>query len=245
MPARRAMSARLRLWSPPRPASLASAFASPRSIASSIPTFSASCGSSPPALAYADLRAQFYHRLQSLYGEPGSVSALETIFNDFTRALQGLANNPELASARTAVISAADLLTGRLNAMTGQVQDLRAEAELGIADSIDRANDAMQQIVRLNKQLGAATNPDAATATLLDQRDAYVDQLAELMDIRVIDNGQNQITIFTNTGVELVGTQAAQLAFDPQGTMTAETLWSADPTQRAVGTITLLPADRR
>jgi flagellar hook-associated protein 1 FlgK len=192
-------------------------------------------------LAYADLRAQFYHRLQSLYGEPGSVSALETVFNDFTRALQGLSNNPELASARTAVISAAELLTGRLNSMTGQVQDLRAEAELGIADAVGQANEAMQQIVRLNQQLAASPNPDAATASLLDRRDFYVDQLAELMDIRVIEHDPNQLTIFTNTGIELVGTHAAQLAFDPQGTMTAETLWSADSTQRAVGTIKLLP----
>jgi flagellar hook-associated protein 1 len=191
-------------------------------------------------MAYADLRAQFYHRLQSLYGEPGSASSLETIFNDFTRALQGLANGPESPSTRTAVINAAGLLTDRLNAMTGQVQDLRAEAELGIADSVDQANEAMQQIVALNQQLAASTTPDAASAALLDRRDYYVDQLAQLMDIRVIPGDHNQIGIFTNTGVELVGTQAAQLAFEPQGTMTAETQWSADPAKRSVGTIKLM-----
>src|SRR3954462_9459620 len=54
-------------------------------------------------MAYSDLRAQFYHSLQSLYGDPGSASSLETIFNDFTRSLQSLANGPESPATRTAV----------------------------------------------------------------------------------------------------------------------------------------------
>src|SRR5919109_248732 len=137
-------------------------------------------------MAYADLRAQFYQRLQSLYGEPGSASSLETVFNDFTRSLQALANGPESPSTRTAVISAAGLLTDRLNAMSGQVQDLRAEAELGIADAVGQANAAMQQIASLNQQLASSTTQDAASAALLDRRDFYVDQLAQLMDIRVV-----------------------------------------------------------
>jgi flagellar hook-associated protein 1 len=191
-------------------------------------------------MAYADLRAQFYHSLQSLYGDPGSASSLETIFNDFTRSLQSLANGPESPATRTAVVNAAGLLTDRLNAMTGQVQELRGEAELGLSDATKQANEAMQQIVRLNQQLATSTTPDAASAALLDRRDYYVDQLAQLMDIRVLQGEHNQITVSTNTGVELVGTQAAQLAFDPQGTMTAEAQWSADPTKRGVGTLKLL-----
>src|SRR4051794_22898543 len=45
--------------------------------------------------AYADLRANFYQRLQQLYGDPGSPTTLESIFNDFSGALQTLATSPE------------------------------------------------------------------------------------------------------------------------------------------------------
>src|ERR1044071_7321021 len=38
--------------------------------------------------AYADMRAQFYQRLQDVYGTPGSDNSLETIYNNFTNALQ-------------------------------------------------------------------------------------------------------------------------------------------------------------
>jgi flagellar hook-associated protein 1 FlgK len=55
----------------------------------------------------------------------------------------------------------------------------------------------------------------------------------------VVQNGNNQVAIFTNSGVQLVGTGAAKLTFDAQGTMTASAQWTDDPSTRAVGTITL------
>src|SRR4051794_20139574 len=55
--------------------------------------------------SYADMRSQFYSRLQQVYGTPGSDSALETIYNKFTDALQGLTTSPDSAAARSAVLS--------------------------------------------------------------------------------------------------------------------------------------------
>ena len=59
------------------------------------------------------------------------------------------------------------------------------------------------------------------------------------MDINVVQNDHNQVTVFTNSGIQLVGIAASTLAFDPQGSMTATAQWSADPTKRTVGTIVL------
>ena len=54
------------------------------------------------------------------------------------------------------------------------------------------------------------------------------------MDIRTVVNDLNQVTVFTNSGVQLVGTEAAQLSFNPQGTMTPNTLYNcrSDQEQR-------------
>ena len=72
------------------------------------------------------------------------------------------------------------------------------------------------------------------------QIDCYVDQLSKLMDIRVVTNNLNQISVFTNSGVELVGAKASQLAFNAQGTVNATTLWDADPAKSNLGTLTLV-----
>ena len=189
--------------------------------------------------SYADLRAQFYERLQNVYGVPGSDSTLETAFNKFTSSLQALSTSPDSAAARGGVLSSAQMLTLQLNSMTADIQGLRQDAELGLADAASRANDAMTRLVQINQQLGATTANDAATANLLDQRDRYLDQLAQLMDINVVEGDRHQVTVSTNSGIQLVGNAAATLVFDPRGSIGAISQWSADPTKRFVGTLVL------
>lgn len=190
--------------------------------------------------AYADLRAEFYGRLQDIYGDPGSDSTLESVFNSFTSALQGLATTPDSTATRSIVLSSARVLAQQLNGATRDIQALRSDAELGIADAVRQANEAMRQIAKINQELGVSTGTDAAAASLMDQRDNYVNQLSELMDIRVVEIGHNQISVFTNSGVQLVATQASQFDFDAFGTVTPSSTWSADPAQRTLGTIKLM-----
>src|SRR5947209_2459599 len=68
--------------------------------------------------SYADLRAQFYDRLQTIYGVPGADATLETLYNNFMTAAQALSTSPDSMSARGAVLSAAQVLTQQLNGMT-------------------------------------------------------------------------------------------------------------------------------
>ena len=189
--------------------------------------------------SYADTRAQMYSQLQALYGEPGGANALETVYNNFTSSLQALSTSPSDTSVQSSVVSNAQLLAQQLNQMTAGIQGLRENAEQGISDAVNQANDAMTQIASLNQQIAGSAPGDSATASLMDQRDTYIDQLSKLMDINVVQGDNNQVSILTNSGVQLVGTKAAQLSFDAQGTMTPTSQWSADPTQRAVGTLTL------
>jgi flagellar hook-associated protein 1 FlgK len=189
--------------------------------------------------SYATTRADMFARLQNVYGDPGSDASLETVFNNFTESLQALSSSPDDPAARGAVVSSAQLLTQQLNSMSNSIQSLRGDAELGLSDAVSQANEAMSQIAKLNAQLAGSSATDAATATMLDERDNYINQLSQLMDINVIPGDHNQLTVNTNSGVQLVGTQASILGFDAQGTVSATTLWSADPNQRSVGTITL------
>ena len=189
--------------------------------------------------AYADLKSQFYDRLQSIYGAPGSASSLESLYSNLTTALQTLTANPADYSARAGVIGSAQALAQQINSVSSQIQSLRSDAELGIADAVRSANDAMSRIAQLNQQIAAHATNDAASANLRDQRDMYIDRLGQLMDIRTSESNTGEINVFTNSGFQLVGATAAKLSFDAQGTVTAGAEWSADPSQRGVGTITL------
>src|ERR1044071_3509927 len=123
--------------------------------------------------------------------------------------------------------------------MTSDIQGLRSDAELGLSDAVNQANAALRNIGAINQQLGLTNVQDATTATLRDQRDFYIDQLSQLMDIKVVQTDHNQLNIFTRSGAQLVGDRASTLVFDAKGSLSANALWNADPTKRGTGTILL------
>jgi flagellar hook-associated protein 1 len=191
--------------------------------------------------SYAGTTSQLYQQLQQIYGTPGSSTSFDGIYNNFTTALQSLATNPSSNSNQSAVVSAAQEMAQNLNAMTTSVQQLRTEAEQGIANGVQTANTALQQIAQINLELQGASPTDGSTATLEDQRDQDITQLSQLMNVTVAQNPNNQISVFTGTGQQLVaGPQASQLQFNNAGSLTATALWSANPSQDGAGTITLV-----
>ncbi len=191
--------------------------------------------------SYASTTSQLYQQLQQIYGTPGSSSSFDAVYNNFTTALQSLATNPSSTSQQSAVVGSAQELAQNLNSMTTTVQQLRTEAEQGIANGVQTANNALQQIAQINLQLQGASPTDGSTATLEDQRDQDVTQLSQLMNVKVVQNPNNQISIFTGTGQQLVaGPQASQLQFSNVGNLTATALWSANPSADGAGTVTLV-----
>ncbi len=189
--------------------------------------------------SYADTTSQLYQQLQQIYGTPGSSSSFDAVYDNFTSALQALSTSPSSYSAQSAVISAAQAVAQNLNSMTGSIQQLRSQAEQGIATDVQTANTALQQIAQINQQLETAA-PDSSTATLEDQRDQDITQLTQLMNVNVVQGSGNQVSVFTGTGQQLVaGTQASQLSFNNVGALSATALWSTNPSQDGVGTITL------
>jgi flagellar hook-associated protein 1 FlgK len=191
--------------------------------------------------AYASTRSDYFQRLQGVLGQPGDDNALETVFNDFTTALQSLSTTPDSSTARYGVLTAAQTLAQHLNGMTSDIQGMRSDAELAISDAVTQANTALKNIADINRQLGLTNVQDATTATLQDQRDYYLDQLSQLMDVKVVQTDHNQVQVFTSSGTQLVGDQAASIVFDAKGSLSAASQWNVDPSKRSVGTLMLDP----
>jgi flagellar hook-associated protein 1 FlgK len=188
---------------------------------------------------FADRISSVLTQLQNVYGTPGGQGTLETSFNNLTTAVQGLSANSGAFSAQSAVVTAAQNLAQQLNATTQGIQALRTGVQQDIATSVSSANADMTQIANLNTQLQGLSPTDPSTATLEDQRDTAINQLAQLMDVRVTTGGNNQVTIYTNSGVQLVGAQASTLSFSGPAALGASNLYSTNPSQNGVGTITL------
>jgi flagellar hook-associated protein 1 len=189
--------------------------------------------------AYADQMANVLTQLQSVYGTPGQAGSLETAYSNFTGAVQALSTTSGSSSSQITAVTAAQNLAQQLNATTQGIQTLRTNAEQDLGISVGQANAAMTKIAQLNTQLQGLTPTDPTAATLMDQRDQAVNQLSQLMDIRVSSTGNNQTSVYTSNGVELVGTQASTLTFNSQGTLNANSQWSSNPANSSAGTLTI------
>jgi flagellar hook-associated protein 1 len=189
---------------------------------------------------FADQTANILGQLQDVYGTPGGTGTLETAFNNFTTAIQGLSTSSGGQTAQVTALSAAQALAQQLNTTTQGIQSLRTNVEQDIGTSVTTANADMSQIASINTQLQGLSPTDPAAATLEDQRDTAINQLSQLMDVNVTTDGSNQVSIFTNTGVQLVGgSQASTFNFNSPGTLTATSLYSTNPSQSGVGTLSI------
>jgi flagellar hook-associated protein 1 len=190
--------------------------------------------------AYADQIANILGQLQSVYGTPGGDGTLETSLSNFTSALQALSNNPGNQSAQSVALQAAQSLAQQLNTTTQGIQSLRSNVNQDIGNAADQANTAMNQIAQINTQLQGLSPTDPLAATLMDQRDNAINQLAKLVDIKVVTDSSNQTNIFTNSGLQLVGVGlASEFKFSSPGSLTATSLYNANPVQNGVGSLNL------
>ncbi|MEH6725099.1 MAG: flagellar hook-associated protein FlgK [Hyphomicrobiales bacterium] len=189
---------------------------------------------------YADRISTYQSRLDELFGTPGGSNGLDVLFSEFTSALEGLATTPESYVTRSEAIITGQVLAGQLNSLSSDVQTMRQENESYLRESVDEMNAALQNIQRLNDKILSSSSSPTGTADLEDQRDMYVDQLAQYMDVRVSKDSRGGISINTAGGASLFDGRAATLEFDSRGQMTPQSEYSFNSDDRGVGTINLV-----
>ncbi|MFM9974635.1 MAG: flagellar hook-associated protein FlgK [Beijerinckiaceae bacterium] len=187
--------------------------------------------------AYTDTRARYAQQLDRLFGTPGSPGSLDGNVNNFTSSLQSLATNPSDAAARGQVLSNAQALASNLNSLSDDIQLLRQQAESQIASGIRRANDALARIADADSKIVNNGPLNNTTAALEDERDRAISDLAALIDIRVVEQQDGKVSLFTTSGLQLYAGNPSNLSFDERAPINANSLFTSNPVTRGVGSI--------
>jgi flagellar hook-associated protein 1 FlgK len=139
----------------------------------------------------------------------------------FQTALQVYEQNPaDQTLAQNAVQSAGDLVRS-LNAATGIIQDVRQQADAGMADAVDRINNLLQQFKVANDAVVRGAGSAADLTESLDTRDKIMKLLSEELGIRSVTRSNNDIALYTDGGLTLFESVPRLVTLNPTTTMTA------------------------
>ncbi len=118
-------------------------------------------------------------------------------------ALQQYATNPQNAAVGASVVSSAKDLAYALNEATLAVNSVRQQADADIANSVADINTLLKQFGELNAQIVQGSRGGGDLTDLMDARDGVLKQLSAELGIRTISRTDNDIAIFTDSGVTL------------------------------------------
>lgn len=122
-------------------------------------------------------------------------SELSNFFNSFSE----LANNPEDHAVRTLVIEHGRNLANRLSTLLNQHNDILAEVDRALATAVLTADGIVDRIAQLNIQIAQTEQGRSQANALRDHRDLLIDELAEFLDVSVVEQPNGALDVFVGS----------------------------------------------
>jgi flagellar hook-associated protein 1 FlgK len=148
-------------------------------------------------LAAANAKSEIYSQLETVINELGDID-LSTSLSDFFSAVQNLANEPDQATLRQALIGQGSDLARDITDLRTRVDDVRSSQNLQLQDLVKEANELIDTIDRLNPQItqveaGGLLQSDAGA--LRTQRYNALQRLSEIIPIQYRDRGDGGVDV--------------------------------------------------
>lgn len=161
------------------------------------------------------------NRLSETVGDPESGYSPAGMMAKFQTALQVYEQSPaDLTLAQNAVLAAGDVVRS-LNSATNIIQDVRKQADAGMADAVDRINNLLQQFKVANDAVVRGVGSAADLTESLDTRDKTMKLLSEELGLRSVTRANNDIALYTDSGVTLFESVPRLVTMAPTTTMAA------------------------
>lgn len=179
--------------------------------------------------------------IDAVQGTPGQGNDLASLLGQVQDAFSTLASDPANATQQQAVVTAAGSLAGQINALATAYTDGRNTAQSAIVAGVDSLNAGLAQIGALSDRIVQLRALGQSSADVENQRDAAVDSLGRLLDLRSLVQPNGDLLLMTPSGLSLpthaatppFATSPASLgpgAFQPAGGVPPITLGGADVT---------------
>jgi flagellar hook-associated protein 1 FlgK len=143
-----------------------------------------------------------------------SSAGLSPALAAFFKGVQDVAANPASIPGRQSMLSAAQALAARFQALDQRLSEIRDGVNQQISGQITQINTYSSQLADINQRiiLAQASGADQPPNDLLDQRDQMLKDLNTLVRVSTIVQGNGSFNVFIGNGQPLVvGNQSYQL----------------------------------
>jgi len=154
-------------------------------------------------------------KLQQTVGDTEDGWSPAALIGELDSALQQYANAPDDSSLAQEVVNDAQNLATALNEATESVQTIREEADADIASSVTRINELLAEFETLNTAIVRGTALGTDVTDEMDARDAIVSQLSEELGVETSLRDNNDMALYTDSGVTLFDKTARAVSFTP------------------------------
>ena len=131
---------------------------------------------------------------------PGD-SSIHTNLSEFFGSLESVANSPEVPTVRNEFLKSSENLIYQFGRLNDDLEQQRHSVVSEVADTVALMNGLITDIAELNRNIRYAHARKQEPNDLLDQRDAFVSQLAQWSDasIETMDDGREVLLLSGST----------------------------------------------
>jgi flagellar hook-associated protein 1 FlgK len=141
--------------------------------------------------------------IDTAQGTPGQGSDLSSLLGKLQDAFSTLAGSPDSQTQQSAVVGAAQTLASGINTLSNAYVTQRQAAQDGITSEVGTLNATLSTIGSLSDQIVALKANGQSTADLENQRDAAMQSLSQLVDVKALQQPNGDLILTTTNGLLL------------------------------------------
>lgn len=168
-------------------------------------------------LAGASAISEFYTRFEKAVGSVDDPKSFASRLTNFENSLTTAASLPDSKVRMDQAARAARELADSLNAASEGLRQARSDADRSIGKQVDRLNQSLQDIEKLNNKIPSIKASGGDINALLDQRQVLIDQVNELIPVNVVARENDRVSLYSDSGLILLEGQAAEFSFTTTG----------------------------
>ncbi|MFZ5730657.1 MAG: flagellar hook-associated protein FlgK, partial [Pseudomonadota bacterium] len=160
-----------------------------------------------------DVVAQYMDNAQSLFGDPSGESFFFARLDEIWSSFAATANDPSSSLLRSQALSSVEDFLNEGARINSSIAELGRTVDTEITANVDRINDLLDQINKLNADISRAKLVDADASGSENIQSQLVDELSGLMNIQISARSDGGLIVRSTEGVMLAGDGAARLTY--------------------------------